>query len=207
LKPWRETLPATSFRLPEEVTWSRDWQQTYFFLVFPGEEVSTLGQMAAVDVTDQLLTGGRTARLTNSLREKKGLVSSIGTYFMALPYPGFVAIYGTCEEDQLEQVRAEIFAELEKVRSGGFSAAEHRRARRQLITEHLYQAETNAGRTGIVGNSHVLFGDGSLLEDYPGAVESVSEDEVRRILESMVPENASFYVARPAARDLAGAGL
>jgi zinc protease len=206
LKPWRESLPATSFRPPEEVAWSRDWQQTYFFLVFPGGEVSTIEEVATIDLADQLLTGGRTARLTNSLREKKGLVSTIGSYFMALPYPGFVAIYGTCEEDQLELVRAEIFAELERARSEGFSATDLRRARRQLITEHLYQAETNAGRTGIVGASHVMFEDGSLLEDYPRAVEAVSEDDVRRVLESMIPENASFYVARPAARDLVGAG-
>jgi len=206
LEPWRESAPITTFRQPEEVIWSRDWRQTYFFIVFPGPEIESVDEMARFDLTDQLLTGGRTSRLTNALQEKKGIVSSIGTYFMTLPHPGLIAIYGTCEEDRLDQVRDEIFAELERARREGFSSAEVRRARRQLITEHLYQAESNAGKTGIVGSSHVLFESDVLLEGYPRAVDAANDGDARRVLELMVPENASFYAARPAARDLVGAG-
>lgn len=196
-EPWQQTVPPTRFRPPEALVWERDWQQTYFFVVFPGIEVRDLRTMAALDVVETLLLGGRSARLTNSLREKQRLVTSISGLFLTHRHPGFLAIHGTCEARDVERVRQALFVELDALRRSGPRTSELRRARRQLVTDHLYRAETNTGRASLAGYGFALLGDAALLTDYPDAVEAVTGDEVRRMLDLLTDDRASFYVARP----------
>jgi predicted Zn-dependent peptidase len=65
------------------------------------------------------------------------------------------------------------------------------------VTDHLYRAETNTGRASLAGYGFALLGDAALLTDYPDAVEAVTGDEVRRMLDLLTDDRASFYVARP----------
>ncbi|MDK2973488.1 MAG: hypothetical protein PWP23_3243 [Candidatus Sumerlaeota bacterium] len=196
-RPWRETPPETKFRAPEALTWQRDWQQTYFFLTFPGVAARDTKTMAALDVTEGLLFGGRSARLTNLLREKKGLVTSLSGLFMTNQHPGFLAIYGTCDPDKLDEIQAVLFEEIERLAKGGPSAAEMSRAKRQIVTDHLYRAETNTGKASLVGYSFAMLGNPALLVNYPDAVEAITADDVRGVLGLLARERASLYVARP----------
>lgn len=197
-RPWRESPPPTEFAKPEEMTWSRAWQQTYFFVTFPGPVPEGIGQLAAMDVTETILLGGRSSRLVNVLREKKQLVTSISGFFMTGRHQTFMGIYGTCSPENLEAAREALFAEIEGARDGGLSGAELRRAKRQIITDHLYTAETNTGKASLIGYSHALYENPSLLTEYPRAVEEVSEKDVLETMGLLARDRASFYVARPA---------
>lgn len=199
LQPWHEDIPATEFHGPQERVWERDWRQTYFFVTFPGVDADSIERVAAIDVAESILLGGRSSRLVNSLREKKRLVTSIAGFFQTTRHPGFLAIYGMTSPEKMEQAREALFEELDRLRREGPSGEEMRRAKRQLVNEHLYHAETNTGKASLLGYSFALFGDDRLLHEYPRAVEKVSNRDVREVLEMLVRERASMFVARPAA--------
>lgn len=206
LDPWREAVPATEFAPPANETFERDWRQTYFFLTFPGDGVQSVKTAAIDDVTQQLLTGGRTSRLVNALREKKRLVSSISAWSPSNVHPGFWAVYGTCEADKLAEVQDAIFAEIDDMIGGGIAADELRRAKRQLVTDHLYQTETNTGKASVAGYSFALFGDAGALNDYPSAIEHVSERQVVEVLKTLSRDRMGIYSTKPAAATAAPAG-
>lgn len=204
LRPWRDSVPATAFRPAGSATWERDWRQTYFFLAFPGIAATDARTMAAIDVTEGVLFGGRSARLTNLLREKRGLVTSISGFFLTNRHPGFLAVYGTCDPDKLDEIQEVLFEELARLRASGPADAELRRARRQIVTDHLYRAETNTGKASLAGYSFAMLGNPVLLTGYPDVVQQVTADDVRAVLELMTRERASLYVARPRGAEPAG---
>lgn len=196
--PWREATPATEFARESGDKFERDWQQTYFFLTFPGEAVLTLDQAAAMDVAERLLTGGRTSRLVNSLREKRHLVTSISSFGPAGRHPGFWAFYGSCDADKTEEVRTAILEELARLRREGPTDAEMRRVKRQLVTDHLYQAESNTGKASLLGYGYALFGSPALMTDYPAAIERVTPEQAAAALDRMTADKAALWVAGPA---------
>lgn len=198
LDPWRDEAPPSIFAGPQQATWQRDWQQTYFMMTWPGPAMDSIERMVAVEMAYQLMAGGRMARLVNSLREKQNLVTSIGAWFPSNKYPSFFAIHGACAADQLNAVRDAVNAELEKARDRGFTREEMDRARRQLMTGHAYQVETNTGKAEVVGYSHALFGDARLLDGYVPALNAVTEKEVLAVLEDLRRGGESFYAAQPA---------
>ncbi len=197
LRPWREGVPETTFAAPEEKTWKRDWQQTYFFLTFPGDGTRELKQAAINDLTERILVGGRSSRLVNVLREKKKLVTSISGWGPTGLYPGFWAFYGTTSPENLDKVRQILFAELDKIIADGISGAEMRRAKRQIVTDHLYHIETNTGKASLIGYSHALFGGPELLDEYLEAVDQVTERDIIDTIKILAEDKASLYVAQP----------
>jgi len=199
LEPWRETLPPTEFSPPQAITWDREWSETYFLVTFPGGAVTTPEELAILDVTEGVLFGGRSARIVNSMREKKGLVRSISGLFQANKHPGVLAIYGTADAERLDEVLNTLFDELEEAARGGISSSELQRAKRQIVTNHLYGTERNTGRASMLGYSYLLFDSPVLLNDYPKLVDNVSAREIGEVLDRFTRDNASVYVARPAA--------
>ncbi len=197
LEPWRESVPTTTYAASEGEVWPKDWQQTYFFITLPATLENDLQSTAVADVLESLLVQGRTSRLVNSLREKKGLVTSINGFAPRGRYPGFWAFYGTCEAADTETVRAEVIAELDRLAKEGPASRELARAKRKLVTEHLYQTETTSGKASMIGYSHALLGDSSLYADYPAAVEAVTVSDVQGLLTQLDPDTAQLWAAGP----------
>ncbi|MBI5154269.1 insulinase family protein [Candidatus Poribacteria bacterium] len=198
LRPWRGEVPDTKFAVPATETWNKDWKETYFFVTFPMPVVNTLEDSAIEDVAQTVLLGGRASRLVKELREKQRLVTTISGYFPSGHHPWFVSIHGTCDPAKLDEARAALFAELESIREHGLGAGELRRAKRQLVTDHLYHTETNTGQATTAGYSFALLGNADLLTRYTEAVEAVTEKDAVEFIGRMTREGASMWVARPA---------
>jgi predicted Zn-dependent peptidase len=196
--PWRSFDPEAVWSQPGNRVLPMDWNEAYFIMAFPGpQDMPDRSMMAAIELLDGLLSGNRTARLTNALQEKKGLVSSIGSYMMVNRRAAPFLIYGTCEPSKLDEVRTAILEELAKLAKDGPSSTEMRRVRRQAVTAHLYRLETNAGRASSVGYSMVMVGDTSLYDEYETDLRQVREADVMRVLRAyFVPERASFFVTK-----------
>lgn len=195
--PWREVTPPTEFARDSGEVFERDWKQTYFFVTFPGTGLDSIEQAAAMDVAERLLTGGRTSRLVNSLREKRHLVTSISSFGPSGRFPGFWAFYGSCDADKTEEVRAAILEEIARLRREGPTEAEMRRVRRQIVTDHLYGVESNTGRASMLGYGYALFGTPALLTDYPAAIERVTAEQAIAALDVLAADKAALWVAGP----------
>src|SRR5678816_3153123 len=69
-------------------------------------------------------------------REQRALAYRVSAHSVEGVDPGFVAVYLSCAPDKLDEAVAVVRAELERVRTGGVTAAELERARSYLIGSH-----------------------------------------------------------------------
>ncbi len=196
-KPYRKVSPVTKFASPKEQIWERDWQQTYFFFTIPGHELNTLERVAIDSVAEQILAGGRNSRLVKALREEQRIVSTISAFAPSHKHESFWGIYGACDADKIDAVKAAILAELELLAKKGITNAELKRARKTLITEHLFQTETNSGKSAMLGMSIALLGNESLVNDLPAALEAVTEAQVIEAINGILNHEMSTFAVRP----------
>jgi len=198
--PWRPATPEAVWSSPGDRTLPMDWNEAYFILAYPGpQEGATRSQMAMLEYAEGLLTGGRTARLTNALQEKKALVSSIGCYFMTNRHAAPLLIYGTCEPARVQEVREAINEEIVRLVKDGATSQEMKRVRRQSVNSNLYSLETNAGRASTLGYSMVMVGDTTLYDQYTEELRDVKESEVLRFIKAyLVDDRASYFVTQRA---------
>jgi predicted Zn-dependent peptidase len=195
LNPWRDSVPQTGFARPQEKVYTRDWNEIYFIIAFPGPSAPGMEEMALIDLLETLLASGRNSRLVNELQEKKKLVSNIGTYFMTSRHPSPLLIYGTCTRENLQAAREEIFNVLRDLGENGVKDSELRRVRRMALNSHLYSLETNAGRASTIGYSNVVLGNHALLDEYTPYLEKVSgKGMIEFVRKNLGEERSSFFV-------------
>lgn len=201
-RPYRESTPPTDFVRGSTRFYPRDWNEAYFIIAYPGPAAgSDMRLMALADFAETLLTGGRSSRLRNSLVEKKGLVSTIGSYVMANRSEAPILIYGTCTADDLTEVREQVFLEIQRLVDNGIPNDEWRRVQRLVLNSHLFALETNAGRASTIGYSQVHLGNPRLLTDYERLIGEIRPRDVLEFIETHLrEEDASFFVT---ARDKA----
>jgi len=198
--PYKGEKRGTVFARQQDQVWQKEWQQTYFFFTFPGHALTDLERVAVDSVLEQILSGGRSSKLVRTLREEKGLVSSISIFGPSYKLPGFWGIYGTCDVENLNEVKEEVTKIFQEMRDGDVSDDELRRAKKTLITDHLYELETNAGKASVIGQSYALLDSPDLYSDYTDAVDRVTKRDVKDTLDALLENEMSTFVARP--RDL-----
>lgn len=195
-RAYRDGPVPTEFVRGDSRFYPRDWNEAYFIVAFPGPAAGTdMRLMALADFSETLLTGGRSSRLRNSLVEKKGLVSTIGSYAMANRSEAPVLIYGTCTAQDLPEVREQIFLEIQRLVDKGIASDEWRRVQRLVLNSHLFALETNAGRASTIGYSQVHLGNARLLSDYERLIGEIRPRDVLEFIGTHLrEEDASFFV-------------
>ena len=134
--------------------------------------------LAAVDLLVTILAQTRTSRLLQSLRDRLGLVNTIGGGYSALEAGGIVTITAQTERANVARVESEVVAEVRRVRDEGITEAELRRAITFAEAVHEFSAETAEGRARLLGRAETVW----RLEDelaYLDRVRSVTVPQIQ----------------------------
>lgn len=146
-----------------------------------------------------LLGDGRSSRLGQRLRERRGLVTRIGCSALLERDPGLLIVDCTLPSEHLEAVEAEIFEELDTLCREGATDHEMQKARNRAEASFVFGQETVEGQGRKLGYYEML-GDHTLAEDYVRRLAAVTAEEVlqsaRRYLR---PEQCSVVRYRPSA--------
>jgi zinc protease len=135
---------------------------------------------AAVDLLMSILGQSRSSRLTRSLRERLGLVSTIGSGYSALEVAGMVTITARLDPGNLGRAEQEIVSEIQRVREQGVTEAERRRAVTRAEAHEEFSAETAEGRAFALGRAETIWRlDGELA--YVDRLRSVGLDQIRMV--------------------------
>jgi zinc protease len=113
--------------------------------------------MPAVDILVSILGHGRTSRLTRSLRERLEVVSSVGSSYSALEAAGLIGVTAQMDPGNLERVESEILREVRRLRGGGVTEIERRRAITALEAQHEFASETVEGRAQTLGHAETVW--------------------------------------------------
>ena len=171
-------------------------------LSFPG--VSALSKdRFTMNLLCNILGGGMSSRLFQSIREQSGLCYSIYTFTTPHQDTGLMSIYTGLGEETERRALERILQELHQFCEDGPAKDEISRTREQAKTTLLMGLENTGTRMMTIGRSELIRGEVSKIEDVLAGYDSVTRDDIlelaRRIFD---PAQASLaVVGNPGAED------
>lgn len=176
-RKWRSVAPLTETQLithsdpkVRQPVWSR------YYLGYSQRRQPE--QALALDVGLEILGGGMTSRLYQSLVEKQQLAISANAYGWTTLHDEGPAVLSASPAPgvSLETLEAALVAEVEKVLAEGFTEEEVRRARNKLAADAIYARDSQAGMANLFGGWLAIGGSVEDLISYPDDVRAVTTE-------------------------------
>jgi zinc protease len=111
----------------------------------------------AIDVLVTVLGRGTSSRLTQSLRERLGIVNAISARYSALQAAGIITVTAQLEPPNFARVEQEVAAEVRRLRTGGVRDDERARAVTAIEARREFQVETADGRASRLGYTETVW--------------------------------------------------
>jgi zinc protease len=129
--------PSRSDRKGRTRLIERDVNENYLALSYPVPAL-VHKEIPALEVLTKILGDGDSSRLQATLKHKKGLVTSAGTYLFAPKEDGLFIILATFKEADHETVLRGIDAELGRISKGPIETWEMEKAKNLVRSAHIY---------------------------------------------------------------------
>jgi len=154
--------------------------------------------MFAVDLLAQVLGGTRGSRLTQALRERDRIVSSIGAGYSSLQGGGVVTVTAQLEPADEARVEAAILAEIQRIAADGVTGRELERAMTAAESGREFSRETAEGLARAYGRAEITW---TLEADrtYLDGIRAVTPDAVRAVARRYLTAPHVRLVLAPAA--------
>jgi predicted Zn-dependent peptidase len=132
----------------------------------------------AAYLVDSVLGGGMSSRLFQEVREKRGLVYSIGSSLNAYRLGGYEAIYASCAPRNLLRVLDTTFRQLRRLKAEGIRPRELRFAQENLKGSVLLSLESTVSRMSAQARGEFYHGRVERPEEAIRKIERVTAEEV-----------------------------
>jgi zinc protease len=187
-----DSKPASSKRITE----TRDKKQAVVVIGFPGSSMKATDRQAMELLQEACSDLG--SRLFLRIREKLGLAYYVGAQNLLGLTPGYFAFYAGTEPAKAEQVEAEIFKEVELLRTESLTEEELKRAKAKIIGQRKI-ARQELGSFATTTALDELYGLGFNFNDAEDAkIEAVTVADVKAVAQKYLqPEGAVVAVMRP----------
>jgi len=151
-----------------------------------------------LDVLGTLLGGGRSSRLYQQVRQKKGLVNSVDAWTYSPGNPGMFGMSAVVEPDKYGAARTAMLAEIENMKSKPVSKAELTKAVKQFTAGTLSSRKTMQGQAQDLGGNWLAAGDLNFSERYLAAVKRITPADLQRVARTyLTEENRTLYTLLP----------
>ena len=132
----------------------------------------------AVDLLVAILGHSRSSRLSDTLRDRLGFVTSISGSYSALQAAGTITVIAQLEAENLTRAEGEILRQIARLRDEGVTEAERRRAITAAEARHELSMETAEGRAFALGRAETVW---RLEEElaYIDRLRAVSLEQIR----------------------------
>lgn len=172
--------PGTSFH-------DKAIEQTHICLSTPGL-AQAAPEMYTLHILNNLLGGGISSRLFQTIREEMGLAYSVYSYQANYSDAGLFGIYaGTRPENGPEVLRI-VRATLDELRKTGISADELAKAKEQLKGNLLLGLESSSSRMSRLGKLEIILGKYVTLEEVVRKIDAVSRDNLQQMIDGLFRE-------------------
>ncbi|MGY1825190.1 MULTISPECIES: M16 family metallopeptidase [unclassified Blastococcus] len=175
---------------------SRRTEQTHLLLGTPA--MGRLDERRYVAaVLDAAVGGGMSSRLFQEIREKRGLVYSVGSALTHYAGAGAFSVYAGCSKKRVPEVLRLVREELGRVAAEGLTTEEVARARGQLKGGLVLGLEDTGSRMSRLGKSELSYGEYVPVRDVLARIESVDEAQVRSVAGELFGRETCLAVVGP----------
>lgn len=141
-------------------------------------------------VFDTVMGGSMSSRLHMEIREKRGLVYSVGSYLGSYADGGTWVIYGGTSPAKFGEVRSIVGTELAKIREDLVGDEELERAKRMLKGGIVMGLEATSTRMRRLAANEIVFGRQVPIEEVVAEIDAVTADQVRLVAQDLVSEGS-----------------
>jgi predicted Zn-dependent peptidase len=138
----------------------------------------TSARRYAASLLDVVLGGGMSSRLFQEVRERRGLVYTIGSALSAYRLAGYESVSAACAPKNLPRVLDVTFRELKKLKRSGVRPRELAWAKENLTGNMVLALESTVSRMSSAARQEFYFGRIESAEELIGRVRAVTVDEV-----------------------------
>ena len=151
-----------------------------------------------LDILATLLGAGRSSRLYQEVREKKGLVNTVDAWTYSPGNPGLFGMSAIVEPDKFNESRAAMLAEVERMKTNLVTAEELGKAVKQFTAATLASHKTMQGQAQDLGSSWMAAGDLNFSARYLEAVKRATPADLQRVARQyLTTENRTLYALLP----------
>jgi zinc protease len=144
----------------------------------------------ALEMLDAILSSGKSARLYRALVDK-GLALSAGAGTDLHRDLSLHTVYAALAPGATHaQAEKALLAEIDRIKTGGVTAAEVSRVKQQFIAADAYKRDGTAAVAGEI-NEWIAVGDWTLYVTFPQKVEQVAPADVQRVAKKYFDEDQS----------------
>ncbi len=129
--------------------------------------------------------GGFNSRLTEEIREKRGLVYSVSTGMQPMPAAGLFAGSLSTRNDQVGQALALVREQLQAVARDGISETELANAKAYLTGSFPLRLSSNAAIAGMLSAMQLANLGMDYIDRYPEYINAVTAADIRRVAERL----------------------
>ena len=153
-----------------------------------------------LDLLSTILGHGDSSVLWQEIREKSGLVHTIDASAWNPGTCGLFCVSFTCDAAKREAAAAAITSVLKRCLTRGFTAAQLKKALRQLVVGEINTRKTMSGQASRLGAAEVVVGDLDFSRSYFERLRSVTPAELKRVLKAyLVAERLTSISLNPLA--------
>ena len=160
----------------------------------------------ALDVGLEILGGGMTSRLYQSLVEQQQLAISANSYAWTTLHDEGPAVLSASPAPgvELDALETALMAEVEKVLAEGFTEAEVVRARNKLAADAIYARDSQSGMANAFGGWLAIGGTVEEILAYPDTVRAVTPEQAIAAVRAVFGSEKHYIEAHllPAEGDL-----
>src|SRR5690242_11977744 len=194
LRRGEETVPAAPARRTGLL--HRRTEQTHLLL-----GSTALGRLDerryAAAVLETAVGGGMSSRLFQEIREKRGLVYSVGSALTHYAGTGAFSVYAGCSPKRVPEVLRLVREELARAAAEGITAEEVARGRGQLKGGLVLGLEDTGSRMSRLGKSELSFGEYLSVREVLGRLDAVDEAQVRELAGDLLGRESCLAVVGP----------
>ncbi|MEO6873215.1 MAG: pitrilysin family protein [Opitutaceae bacterium] len=137
-----------------------------------------------LDLLSMVLGSGDSSVLWQDIREKTGLVHTIDASSWNPGSSGLFCISFTSDADKRQAATAAIEKSLARCATRGFTAAQLKKALRQLVVGEINTRKTMSGQASRLGAAEVVVGDLDYSRAYFERLRDITPAELRRVLKA-----------------------
>ena len=178
LAPGRKARPETRPRfLNGEARAERALEQSHFAMAAPGYGMRD-DEIYAARVLAEILGGGMSSRLFQSVREQRGLAYTVYAYLDAYSDCGLLGVYAGADPERLAELSSVVADEFKALCDAGVSAQETMRAKAQIKANFVMSQESAAARAEAAAAQIAVFGAPISLKESLERIDAVDEARV-----------------------------
>jgi len=151
----------------------------------------------AAAVLDTAVGGGMSSRLFQEIREKRGLVYSVGSSLTHYAGSGSFSVYAGCSKKRVPEVLRLVREELARVAADGLDAGEVTRSKGQLKGGLVLGLEDTGSRMSRLGKSELSYGEYLSVREVLGRLDAVDEEQVRAVATELFAQDMCLAVVGP----------